>query len=73
MPILIKNMEMPSGCRSCFFYRQRGGAWMCTAAYPERWKATSGAGKPDWCPLVEIPITKSPMTDKELEEVGFEL
>lgn len=49
MSILIKGMKMPTDCIFCpMFY----GAWaMCNVLS----KTTSAKGRPDECPLVEIP------------------
>lgn len=71
MAVLIKGMKTPENCLQC---RLMWDGWCYalpeTAAQSEAIHETE---RPDWCPLVEIPKTKSPMTNKELEECNFEL
>ena len=75
MAILIPDMQIPDRCGNCEWNRQNKGSWVCVIVpFPNRWRPTQAEqSRPDWCPLVEIQKTKSPLTDKELEEAGFEL
>ena len=70
MAVLI-DMDMPERCDCCRFRWFTEDVPECAAMWPE--KGLDGIDRPSWCPLVEIPKTKLPMTDKELEECNFEL
>ena len=53
MRVYIKNMRMPKSCDCCSFANyeyQDCLAWGCEGVRPP-----SIYGKPNWCPLVEIP------------------
>lgn len=55
MSIIIRNIEMPKSCGTCFFNRQTRSGWKCSVAYPERWKDFENPStRPDWCPLIPI-------------------
>ena len=74
MSILIKGMRMPENCIKCPM--QFGG--MCyvmpaevdesrvAPTVEEAWKQ----GKPDWCPLVEIPEPHGDLIDRDALGVG---
>ena len=47
MSILIKGMEMPENCIDCF--AETYNECMATG------KMVNSIGRPDWCPLVEVP------------------
>ena len=47
MSILIKGMEMPNDCIDCF--AETYNECMATG------KIVNSLGRPDWCPLVEVP------------------
>lgn len=58
MSILIKGMKMPESCLLCF---AQFGGW-CYVAPPEidervapTVEEAAEQGKPEWCPLVELP------------------
>lgn len=70
MAILIPDMEMPSKCADCRFCVDN---WCYVVPPEERQPAVSISGKTCWCPLIEVKIPKVPMTDRELEDAGFEL
>lgn len=55
MSVLIKDMEMPTSCESCPCKTSDafGGLGCQTTGYIPLRKANQG--RPDWCPLVEIP------------------
>ena len=60
MGIYIKGMEMPKDCRECkmLTYYSTSGCSMCDItgnALARNFKPISFDGRPDWCPLVEIP------------------
>ena len=65
MAVLIRDMEMPINCGRCFC----GNDWNRFCKLAEKYIPM--LGKPDWCPLIEIPEPKS--DTKLLEEAGFEL
>lgn len=61
MAILIKGMEMPTRCGECpCAYSTEGAYWDTCQAVDDQndieqfWKS----GRPDWCPLVEVPDTQ---------------
>jgi len=75
MPILIKDMEMPTSCCECRFHY---GAdlvfgWNDLCAVKEKspdMKINPGTDRPDWCPLVEV---KRPKYDAQLlRDCGME-
>lgn len=77
MAVLIKGMEMPRNCGECIFLHEgvfAGKTYPCVChvkgfvVKPSETDLRDGL-----CPLVEVPKTKAPMTDAELEEANFEL
>ena len=60
MSVLVKDMEMPKECRECpmcEYYEITGNTW-CKSAdglLAENYKPISFDGRPEWCPLVELP------------------
>ena len=80
MSVLVKNMTMPEDCRECRlmeYHNSTGKAW-CTPAdglLAEDYKPIPFDGRPDWCPLVEIPEKHSRLIDADyvLEEIRRDL
>ncbi len=71
MAVLIKGMEMPTGCSDCWFTVETG---LCVAAHYKavndcRWDEGC---RPSWCPLVEVPEPNRVMSKEEMEAAGFE-
>ena len=67
MSILIKGMEMPSRCAECILCNLRHGT-KCKVTgetyYNGKDYARGGYdGKPDWCPLVEVPAPHGRLID----------
>ena len=68
MSVLIKGMEMPEDCRDCpmeMFYMNCGET-RCRAKnkiLAEDFKAIPFDGRPDWCPLVEVPVPHGDLID----------
>ena len=59
MSLLIKGMKMPKDCRECLMqvYYSSGKTW-CKPAdrlLAEDYKPIPFDGRPDWCPMVELP------------------
>lgn len=60
MSVLIKDMEMPKECHECpmeMFYINCGDT-RCRATnklLAEDYRVIPFSGRPDWCPLVEVP------------------
>lgn len=58
--ILVKGMEMPCDCRECpmnTFYMNNGET-RCraqNATLAEDFRTIPFDGRPEWCPLVEVP------------------
>lgn len=68
MSILIKGMEMPTRCGECpCAYSTEGAYWDTCQAVDDQndieqfWKS----GRPDWCPLVEVPIPHGRLIEAE--------
>lgn len=59
MSIIVKGMEMPSGCQSCDFSDDE--ARFCKAAK----EYIPMLGKPGFCPLVELPVGHGRLVDAE--------
>ena len=60
MSVIIKDMEMPEDCRDCpmEMYYMNIGETRCRAAnkiLADNYKAIPFDGRPDWCPLIELP------------------
>lgn len=76
MAVLIPDMSLPSSCSDCVLCKRQKTQlfpqYLCSAMNQYTEDGIFGAIQ-SWCPLVEIKTTKSPMTNKELEECNFEL
>ena len=59
MAVLIKGMEMPKSCAGCYMFLHgidmEGHLWQECALKERDLDDPFGIGKPDWCPLVEVP------------------
>ena len=60
MGVYIPDMKMPHDCRDCpmLLYHLSNGSTECTAArktVADNWQVIPFDGRPDWCPLEEIP------------------
>ena len=57
--LLIKNMENPKSCAGCYMFLHGidmgGTPWHECAVADRETDNPFGCGKPDWCPLVELP------------------
>ena len=63
MSILIKGMNMPTGCQCCFIERV-GNRCLCGRHITtEEWNAMH---RPDWCPLVELPEKHGRLIDERV-------
>lgn len=51
MSVLIKGMKMPISCHECV----AGYGGFCFVAPPESDANCPNEGRPEWCPLIEIP------------------
>lgn len=79
MAVLIKDMEMPSGCQMCRFMTNCSGCegWSDSCILLEddptflEWEDQPET-RPDYCPLVEVKTGPKQDTDI-LEEAGFEI
>ena len=68
MSILVKGMELPAECRECkmLTYYSTSGCSMCDItgnALARNFKPIPFDGRPDWCPLVEIPVPHGRLID----------
>ena len=75
MSVLIKGFEMPKDCRDCpmeMFYMNCGET-RCRAEnkiLAENFKAIPFDGRPDWCPLVEVPAPHGDLIDRDALNIG---
>lgn len=54
--LLIKGMKMPQNCDECNFVRMESEFHgICTAIRNDVCYVYPDKGKPEWCPLVEVP------------------
>ncbi len=70
MSVLIKGMKMPSACRECTlneYYEQTGKTWCFPAdgILADDYKPIIFDGRPEWCPLVEIPEKHGQLFDSD--------
>jgi len=68
MSVLIKGMEMPEDCRDCplEMYYMNCGETRCRAEnkiLAENFKTIPFDGRPDWCPIVEVPAPHGDLID----------
>ena len=68
MSILIKGMRMPEECRDCplEMYYMNCGDTRCRATnklLADDYRAIPFSGRPDWCPLVEVPAPHGRLID----------
>lgn len=75
MSILIKGMRMPENCIECPM--QFGGMCYVMPAEVDESRVAPTVeealeqGKPDWCPLVEIPEPHGDLIDRKAPEIIF--
>ena len=70
MSVLIKDMQMPSGCRECRLmdYDLHTGITWCfpaDAILAEDYKSIDFDGRPDWCPMGELPEKHGRLVDAD--------
>lgn len=66
MSIIIKGMEMPGDCAMCpMCHRAFDGNETRIACYVKAKWAWEDDGRPDWCPLVEIPTPHGRLIDAD--------
>lgn len=70
MSVLIRGMQMPSGCRGCRLmnYDFSSGKTWCFPAYgilADDYKPIEFEGRPDWCPLVEVKEPHGRLIDED--------
>lgn len=56
MSILIKGMKMPEKCGSCDLFHVESPMHCTVVKGHKTVGAPYGVPRPDWCPLVEIPV-----------------
>ena len=75
MSILIKSMKMPENCIKC--QMQFGGMCYVMPADVDESRVAPTVeealkqGKPDWCPLVEIPEPHGDLIDRDVPEIIY--
>ena len=70
MSVLVKNMEMPKDCRECRimeYHSNLGETWCAPAVglLAVNFKPIPFDGRPDWCPLVELPEKHGRLIDAD--------
>ena len=70
MSIIVRGMEMPTDCRECLMqvYHSTSGKTWCKPAdrlLAEDFKPIPFDGRPDWCPLVELPERHGDLIDRD--------
>ena len=70
MSIIVKNMQMPKDCRECRMmeYHERTGKTWCKPAdglLADTYRPIMYDGRPDWCPLVELPEHHADLIDRD--------
>jgi len=55
MSVLVKDMLFPYYCSDCEFSKPWGNSGTYCSRHPERESVKYGEGKPEWCPLDEVP------------------
>lgn len=70
MSIFIKGMAMPTDCRECNFmaFRNTRGDTLCECEniiLATNFKSMPFDGRPDWCPLVELPEKHGRLIDAD--------
>lgn len=70
MSVLIKGMQMPSDCGECplSIYHERTGKTWCRPAdgiLAENYNPIDFYGRPDWCPLAELPEKHGRLIDED--------
>lgn len=70
MSVIVKGMEMPKDCRECRMmeYHERTGKTWCKPAdglLADTYRPIMYDGRPDWCPLVELPEHHGRLFDQD--------
>ena len=70
MSVIVKGMQMPSECRKCFAmdYGTMTGETYCKVngkTLAESYRPIGFDGRPDWCPLVELPEKHGRLIDAD--------
>ena len=70
MSVIVKGMEMPKDCRECRMmeYHERTGKTWCKPAdglLADIYRPIMYDGRPNWCPLVELPEKHGRLIDAE--------
>lgn len=77
--LLIKGLKMPTSCAGCYMFlhglTMDGHPWHECAVADCETDDLFGCGKPDWCPLVEVPphgrLIDADELFKEMERKGW--
>ena len=70
MSVLIKGMKMPDNCESCAF---ESGFGFCLAKSDNFCGYTNVYKRPDWCPLIEVPVPHGDLIDKDALNLDYEV
>lgn len=70
MSVIVRGMEMPKDCRECRlmeYHCSTGETWCAPAdgLLAEIFKPIPFDGRPDWCPLAELPEKHGDLIDRQ--------
>lgn len=63
MSVLVKDMHFPKYCSGCEFSKPWGNNGTYCSRHPEKDDVKYGEGKPDWCPLEDVPTPHGDLID----------
>jgi len=63
MSVLIKGMKMPEKCGSCDLFHVESPMHCTVVKGHKTVGAPYGMPRPDWCPLVEVPVPHGRLID----------
>jgi hypothetical protein len=74
MGVMVKDMAMPCSCWECNFLSMEAGLYIdyiCECVQRSVDNEIVVKGKPDWCPLEEVPTPHGDLVDLDEIEVNY--
>ncbi len=65
MSVLVKDMRFPNYCSDCEFSKLWGNSGTYCSRHPERESVKYGEGKPEWCPIADVPTPHGRLIEAE--------
>ena len=70
MSIIVKGMDMPTGCRECLFnnFGTMSGETYCGVngvTLAKKFEVINFDGRPEWCPLIALPDKHGDLIDRQ--------